>query len=137
MDSPISWQQFGLKNNPYDTLPLIEGGNVSIQLAFVGREKERNFLDNIFESEDRFCLAICGETGVGKTSLANYQKFIWKYKTPKLLFSFRREIEACDELLSKKNFIIEILGSVLREIKLLDPELLKKIYLNESNLFSI
>ncbi len=129
MQSPVNWQQFGLKNNPYDTFPLVEGGDISIKDAFVGRIKERQFLDSIFESENRVCLTICGDTGVGKTSLANFHKFIWKYSTPKLLFSFRREIEACEDLLDKKSFIIEILASVLREIKLLDPDLLKNEFL--------
>ena len=126
MNTPINWQQFGLKNNPYDTLPLVEGGDISIKDAFVGRRKERQFLDGIFESEDRACIAVCGDTGVGKTSLTNFEKFIWKYTNEKLLFSFRREIEACDDLLNKRPFIIEILGSVVREIQLLEPTLLKE-----------
>ena len=121
----INWQQFGLRNNPYDTFPLVEGGDIAIEDAFVGRTQERKLLKDIFESESRVCLTVCGDTGVGKTSLANFHKFILKYRTDKLLFSFRREIEACDDLLNKKSFIIEILGSVLREIKLLDPNLLK------------
>ena len=40
----INWQQFGLRKNPYDTLPLIEGGDISIDKAFVGRDVEKNFL---------------------------------------------------------------------------------------------
>ncbi len=126
MKSSLNWQQFGLKNNPYDTLPLVEGGDIAIQDAFVGRQKERKFIDAIFESEDRACITICGDTGVGKTSLTNFEKVVWKYTQTRLLFSFRREIEACDELLNKRAFIIEILGSVIREIKLLDPKLLKE-----------
>ena len=122
----IDWQQFGLRTNPYDILPLVEGGDLSLEDAFIGRAKERNFLDDIFESEDRTCLTICGETGVGKTSLANVHKYVWKYKKKKLLFSCRREIEASDTLLNKQSFLLEIIGSVLREIKLLQPELLKE-----------
>ena len=123
--NPINWQQFGLKKNPYDTLPLIEGGDLSIDKAFIGRNSEKKFLDSLFQSTDRICLTICGDVGVGKTSLANFHKFIWKYTTKKLLFSFRREIEVNNDLLNKKNFLIEIIGSVLREIRLLDPDLLK------------
>src|SRR3989338_3322564 len=122
----ISWQQFGLKKDPYDTLPLVEGGDLPMEEAFVGREKERHFVDNLFSAEDRLCLTICGDVGVGKTSLMNFQKFIWKYWKEKLLFSARREIEAGTRILDKKNFIIEIIGSVLREIKLRDEKLLKK-----------
>jgi len=122
---PINWQQFGLRKNPYDTLPLIEGGDLPIEKAFVGRSSEKEFLNSLFESNDRLCLVICGDVGVGKTSLANFHKFVWKYTKNKLLFSFRREIEANNDLLNKKNFLIEIMGSVLREIRLLDPDLLK------------
>lgn len=122
----INWQQFGLRKNPYDTFPLIEGGDLPIEKAFVGRDSEKKFLSNLFESNERLCLTICGDVGVGKTSLANFHKFIWKYaKKDKLLFSFRREIEANKDLLNKKNFLIEIMGSVVREIRLLDPDLLK------------
>lgn len=126
MANLVSWQQFGLKKDPYDTLPLVEGGDLPIEEAFVGREKERAFIDNLLAAEDRLCLTICGDVGVGKTSLVNFQKFIWKYKKEKLLFSPRREIEASQRLLDKKNFIIEIIGSVLQEIKLRDDELLKR-----------
>ncbi len=125
MTNLISWQQFGLKKDPYDTTPLVEGGYISIEDAFVGRENERNFIDNLLNAEDRLCLTVCGDVGVGKTSLANFQKVIWKYKKEKLLFSARREIEANDRLLNKKNFIIEIIGSILQEIKLREPDLLK------------
>jgi len=129
----INWQQFGLKKDPYDTLPLVEGGDLPIKQAFVGREQEKEFLNSLFESENHLCLTICGDVGVGKTSLANFHKFIWKHNKQKLLFSFRREIEACGDLLNKKNFLIEIIGSVLREIKLLQPDLLKDELLTKLN----
>ena len=123
----VTWQQFGLKKNPYDTLPLIEGGDLAIEKAFVGRIEEMNMLNRLFESSERLCVAICGNTGVGKTSLANFHKFLWKYThKQKLLFSFRREIEASDNVLDKRSFLIEIIGSVLRELQLMQPELLKE-----------
>ncbi len=121
----INWQQFGLKKNPYNIQPLVEGGDLPIEKAFIGREKEKQYLSDLFENEDRLCIVLCGNVGVGKTSLANFVKFLNKYKKPKLLFSSRREIEASVELLSKKNFIIEIIGSTIKEIKLLQPDLLK------------
>lgn len=121
----INWQQFGLQANPYDILPLVEGGALAIDDAFIGRDQERKIINNLLESEDRMCLTICGSSGVGKTSLANMQKFVWKYKHQgKRLFSFRREIEASDTLLDKHNFILEIISSILREIYLLEPALL-------------
>ena len=133
----INWQQFGLRKNPYDTLPLVEGGDISIDRAFVGRSVEKKFLDDLFSSNDKVCLAICGDVGVGKTSLANFHKFIWKYTKEKLLFSFRREIEANNDILNKKNFLIEIIGSFLREIRLLQPDLLKDESLKKYHRLSI
>ncbi len=129
----INWQQFGLKKDPYDTPPLIEGGDLPIEKAFVGRVSEMNFLNNLFESVDRLCLTVCGNVGVGKTSLANFHKVIWKYKKPRLLFSFRREIEVHENLLHKKDFLIEIIASVLREIRLIQPDLLKNDFLSRLN----
>ena len=123
----VNWNQFGLKRNPYDTSPLEEGGDVNVRNAFIGREKENQIIEDIFASEERACLTICGDAGIGKTSIANYQKYLWKYKKEqKSLFSFRGEIEADENLLNKKNFILEIIGSVIREIELVDPKLLEK-----------
>jgi len=129
----INWQQFGLKTNPYNTLPLVEGGELCLEDAFIGRDNERKILNNIFESENNICLVIGGDTGVGKTSLANFHKFIWKYSKEKLLFSCRREIEASDTILDKRNFLLEIIGSVLREIALLEPKLLDDPILSKLN----
>ena len=123
----INWQQFGLKKNPYDTLPLIEGGEIPIQKAFEGREAELQYLDGLFLSNDTLCLTICGNVGVGKTSLINFHKFIFKHsKQEKLLFSFRREIEAFPDMMNKRSFLIEIIGSVLRELHFVDPDMIKK-----------
>ncbi len=128
----ISWQQYGLKKNPFDTLPLIEGGDIAIEHAFVGREKEVKYLNDLCNSTSRLCLTICGNVGVGKTSLVNFIKHAAKHThTNKKLFSFRREIEACEDLLNKKNFLLEIIGSILREIRLLDENLFKNDLLNK------
>jgi hypothetical protein len=130
----INWQQFGLRTSPYHTLPLVEGGELSLEEAFIGREVERNTINDHFESENNICLTICGDTGVGKTSLANFSKFIWKYnKGEKFLFSCRREIEASNTLLDKQSFLLEIIGSVLREIELLEPKLLGDEFLSSLN----
>lgn len=122
----IIWQQFGLKKNPYNTKPLIEGGDIPIEKAFVGREKEREYLTGLLMSEERLSITLCGNVGVGKTSLTNYIKYAFKYHTEKMLFSARREIEAHQGILNKREFILEIIGSVIREISLIDPDLIKK-----------
>jgi ABC-type antimicrobial peptide transport system permease subunit len=123
----INWQQFGLRSNPYDIVPLIEGGELPIKQAFVGRKEELKTLEDIILSENRACITILGNVGVGKTSLANFHKFIFKHdQTAKPLFSFRREIEASENLINKRSFILEIIGSVLKEIKLLHPDLIEQ-----------
>jgi len=122
----LNWQQYGLKKDPFDTTPLVEGSDIPIDKAFIGRDKEKEYLNAIFANNDHVCQAICGEVGIGKTSLANFQKFIWKYTQVKLLFSARREIEAHPDLLNKRSFILELLSSTIREIELLDSSLLKK-----------
>jgi len=122
----VIWEQYGLRGNPFDILPLLEGGDLNIKNAFVGREKEREHIDNVFSSENRACITICGNVGVGKTSIANFEKFIWKYENKeKPLFSFRREIEANKYILNKNSFLLEIIGSIIREIELLESNLLQ------------
>ena len=129
----INWQQFGLKTNPYDTDPLVDGGELPLKDAFIGRDGEREILSDLFESETNICLTLCGDTGVGKTSLANFQKFIWKNNTKNPLFSCRREVEASDTLLDKQSFLLEIIASVLREIALIEPKLLSDPMLSRLN----
>ncbi len=122
----VNWQNFGLKKNPYDTLPLLEGGDIPIEGAFVGRVTERKIIDSVLESGDRGCLIIAGNVGVGKTTLTNFVKFRRKNVLDrKPLFSSRREIEASAESLNKRAFLLEIIGSVLREIQLLEPDLVR------------
>ncbi len=124
--SSVNWQQFGLRGNPYDTTALTEGGVLDLRHAFIGRVQERELLDGLLREENRLALAVCGETGVGKTSLVNYEKYLWKQDASKPLFSFRREIEASEDLLQKSKFLLEIIASVIREIKLIDAGLLQE-----------
>lgn len=121
----VHWSQFGLKQNPYDIRPVSEGGPLPLEKAFVGRVRERKMLNTLFQSEQRLCVAVCGDFGVGKTSLVNMHKYHWKYHEKRALFSSRREIEATPDILNKKNFLIEVIGSLLREIALVDPKLLR------------
>jgi hypothetical protein len=121
----INWQQFGLKGNPYNTKPLVEGGDLPIEKVFIGRAHERDMLDKFF-SEESGCMTVCGKAGVGKTSLINYEKHLLKKLTDQPpLFSFRREIEANIAILDKRSFILELISSIIREIKLRDPVLLE------------
>lgn len=123
----IQWQQFGLKGNPYAIMPLTEGGSLPIEKAFIGRTRERAYLTNLFMNTNNLNMIIAGDVGVGKTSLVNFIKYTFKYiEKQKPLFSFRREIEIHPETMNKRAFLLEIIGSVLREIHLVDSKLLSK-----------
>lgn len=122
----INWSEYGLKNDPYCDAPLKEGGELDVDKAFIGRDADIRIIDSVISSSNRACLTICGNVGIGKTSLANFEKFKWKNKTQKPLFSFRREIEANNYILNKKSFLIEILASVYTELSLIEPSLLKE-----------
>ncbi len=122
----ISWTLYGLKKNPFDTAPLVEGGDISIDKAFTGRVHERNVIDSIISSYEQACIIIEGKVGVGKTSLASFEKVIWKSgKKNKKLFSFRGELEASMRSLNKQTFLLEVIHALLREIELVDPEMIQ------------
>ncbi len=122
----INWQQFGLRGNPYSTNPLTEGGDMPIEKVFVGRSNERRVLDDFLAMEEGGCITVCGKAGVGKTSLINFEKYLFKNPPDQRpLFSFRREIEASLPMLNKRNFLLELIGSIIREIKLIDPALVE------------
>ncbi|MFA4930285.1 MAG: hypothetical protein WC570_00245 [Patescibacteria group bacterium] len=124
--SKVNWQNFGLKSNPYLTDPLVEGGQLNIDKAFVGRQVEIRTINDQIESLNNLCMIISGDVGVGKTSLVNYVKYFWKHKgRDKYLFSSRREIEANENILDKSSFLLEVIGSIIGEIELLDPDLMK------------
>jgi hypothetical protein len=123
----IDWSSLGLRKNPYDTNPLQEGGDVSMNTLFIGREEERGLLDGFFASEDGGCSVVCGDVGVGKTSLVNFEKFDWKtVARPRFLFSSRSELQATRDSLTKQKFLLNSIASLLREISLIDPELSEK-----------
>jgi hypothetical protein len=77
--SIINWQQFGLKENPYETKPLTEGGDLPIHKAFIGRDQELQYLNDLFSSSTNLSLVVSGEVGVGKTSLINFHKYKLKH----------------------------------------------------------
>lgn len=123
----INWPQFGLKENPYASKPLTEGGSLPIEKAFIGRKKEIAYVRSLCINNNNINLVIGGDVGVGKTSLMNFLKYAFKYyEKQKPLFSFRREIEVTQENMNKRIFLLEIIGSIIREIQLIDPTLIKK-----------
>lgn len=122
----INWEDYGLRKNPFDTLPLLEGGDLPLEKAFVGRDEEKKYLNELFSSDSHANIVVCGNVGSGKTSLVSFHKYFWKYnQKERPLFSSRREIEATASVLNKKSFLLEIIGSVLREVQLIEPKLVK------------
>lgn len=116
------WELYGLKGNPYSTNPLLtEGGFLPIEQAFVGREQEQDILMK-FMDDEQGCLFVCGDAGVGKTSLLNFHKHRCKQKQ-RPVFSARKEIDMHVDLLNRKMFILEVISSLYTEVKLTDPTL--------------
>ncbi|MDD5055190.1 MAG: hypothetical protein PHZ00_02885 [Candidatus Peribacteraceae bacterium] len=133
MPDATIWNSYGLTADPYSILPLTEGGALSVDQVFVGRQEELGVLMQTMTGE-RVTMLINGNVGVGKTSLLNFHKHrcrSLKKETPFL--APRREIEATSDLLHKKTFLLEILSTLYWEVKLIDPtkverdDFLKKI----------
>ena len=120
------WQGYGLTQNPFQTSALTEGGALDVGKVFVGRDKEINKINSVIKNSSHSILILGGSVGVGKTSLVNHIKKYWKYSnSAKGLFSSRREIETNIQNLTKKRFILEIISSIINEIELVDPTLLR------------
>ncbi len=116
------WEVYGLKGNPYSTNPLLkEGGFLPIEEAFVGREQEKVTLLK-FMDDEQGCLFVCGNVGVGKTSLLNLHKHRCKQKKDPV-FSARKEIDMHVDLLNRKMFLLELISSLYGEVKLLDQDI--------------
>lgn len=115
------WEAYGLKGNPFTTSPLVEGGALPIEQAFIGRKEELRILADVMR-EERASVFVSGNVGVGKTSLLNFHKHRFRTTDENPLLSPRRELEATKELMSKREFLLEIISAVYGEVKLLDPK---------------
>ena len=73
-DAEGIWELYGLRTNPFLTAPLLVRGGLLPIDCFVGREKELNRLTKLFGTSGGSRILVCGDVGVGKTSLVNYAR---------------------------------------------------------------
>lgn len=65
------WELYGFKTNPFSTSPLlVKGGLIPIE-SFSGRKEELTRLLKMFSSDGGSRTLVCGDIGVGKTTLVN------------------------------------------------------------------
>ena len=65
------WALYGFKTNPFSTSPLlVKGGLIPID-CFIGRKTEFDSLVKMFHSSGGSRGLVCGDVGVGKTTLVN------------------------------------------------------------------
>lgn len=75
VDVESIWELYGLKTNPFSTSPLLVQGGVLPIGCFFGREAELKRLARVFSSGGGNRLLVCGDVGVGKTTLVNFARY--------------------------------------------------------------
>ncbi len=76
------WARYGLKDSPYNVKALSLIGNFDIQQVFCGREEELKIMGDRIYSTESSRTAIVGEIGTGKTTFANYLRWLLTRKKP-------------------------------------------------------
>mgnify|MGYP006293349653 CR=1 FL=1 len=131
------WKKWGLKCNPFDTKALTLYSDIlPISRAFVGRSVESSefqHLLSILKNSGGGRGIVEGDIGVGKTTLVNYQRFLWEHEAEEKLFTHEREISVYGKW-ECKDLLIEILGhlsnkllKILKQKKINKNKLVKKI----------
>ncbi len=109
------WELYGLKTNPFSTSPLlVKGGLIPIE-SFSGRKEELARLLKIFRSDGGSRTLVCGDVGVGKTSLVNVARF---QANNGGFFTPFKEIGVQEDWDSDK-FIVNTLYAIYATIKLI------------------
>ncbi|MBI5225525.1 winged helix-turn-helix transcriptional regulator [Candidatus Micrarchaeota archaeon] len=116
------WELYGFKTDPFSTSPLLlYGGQLPIT-SFYGRRKEIETLLKNFSSSGGSRQLVCGDVGVGKTTLVNYAR----YKAiQKGHFTTFKEI-AVQSNWSADTFILNTLYAFYSTIKLQKGDFVKK-----------
>jgi GTPase SAR1 family protein len=65
------WELYGLHMSPFSTSPLLVKGGLIPTESFIGRKEELKHLLKMFGSEGGSRTLVCGDVGVGKTTLVN------------------------------------------------------------------
>jgi len=108
------WELYGLKTNPFSTSPLlVKGGLIPIE-SFCGRKEELNRLLKIFSSDGGSRTLVCGDVGVGKTTLVNVAR---SHINEKGFFTPFKEI-GVQESWNSDHFILNTLYAIYSTLKL-------------------
>ncbi|MDO8659956.1 MAG: ATP-binding protein [Candidatus Parcubacteria bacterium] len=128
------WELYGLRTNPFFTGPLILfGGEMDLQLGFVGREEEVRRLQSVINGHGGSRILVSGDVGVGKTTFVNYVRAT---ASQKKFFTPLKEIAVQPEW-TGADFILNTLSSIYYTLKrrtdidekLLSSEIIKKLEL--------
>jgi len=77
------WARYGLRDSPYNVKALSLIGSFNIEDVFCGREEELKVLGNRIHSTESSRTLIVGEIGTGKTTFANYLRWLLTRKNVK------------------------------------------------------
>ncbi len=128
------WELYGLRANPFFTEPLlIYGGDIDLQLCFIGREEEVKRLRSIIYNNKSSRILISGDVGVGKTTYVNYVRAVAQQDR---YFSTLKEIAVQPEW-TGVDFILNTISAIYYTIKLrtdLDLKRLNKDILRKMEL---
>ncbi len=113
-----TWELYGFTSNPFDTSPLLVQGGLLPIASFTGRKKEVEQLESLFRSSGGSRAFVCGDIGVGKTSLVNYVRHsasIRGFFTPFKEVSIRKDWNA-------DQFVLNTLHGFYATLRLLESK---------------
>lgn len=112
------WELYGFKTNPFSTSPLlVKGGLIPLE-SFSGRKDELSRLLKIFSSEGGSRTLVCGDVGVGKTTLVNVAR---AHINKKSFFTPFKEI-GVKQNWGADEFIVNTLYAIYATLKLLEDK---------------
>ncbi len=109
------WELYGLRMSPFSTSPLlVKGGLIPLE-SFIGRKEELKQLLKVFGVEGGSRTLVCGDVGVGKTTLVNVAR---SHIIDKGYFSPIKEL-GVQENWNSNQFILNTLYAIYATIKLM------------------
>ncbi len=114
------WAKYGLRDSPYTTKALSLAGTLDINKLFYGREEELDSIGKRVFSTNNSKTAILGEVGVGKTTFANYLRWLLARKKKIIESKFLTTVEEIkiQENWDMPKFLRETLFSIYNSSKI-------------------
>ncbi len=114
------WLEYGFKANPFDTNALTTQVDsfLPISEAIVGRNmgnEESRVLTNILRASGGARIMCEGAIGVGKTTFANYHRYLWENEAKDKLFTPMNEIPVQHHWTTRE-FLLTILSNLINKI---------------------